>query len=138
MLVSLFVVCVFKQREVPRRMTPTPSSRPLLCACLCCVRPTKPKVKCVLHWFQMMYSGRLSLFADGPASQYIPVTYDVTRVSCPVAIVYGGRDHLGKYPPSLRLSHLCVCICVYAFFFLRRMARQTQPILSQMHRKLTR
>ncbi|CAM9431234.1 unnamed protein product [Ectocarpus sp. 4 AP-2014] len=51
-------------------------------------------VKCVLHWFQMMYSGRLSMFADGPASQYIPVTYDVARVSCPVAIVYGGRDHL--------------------------------------------
>ncbi|CAN0232895.1 unnamed protein product [Pylaiella littoralis] len=51
-------------------------------------------VKCVLHWFQMMYSGRLSMFADGPASQYIPVTYDVARVSCPVAIVYGGRDYL--------------------------------------------
>ncbi|CAN0178128.1 unnamed protein product, partial [Hapterophycus canaliculatus] len=51
-------------------------------------------VKCVLHWFQMMYSGRLSMFADGPASQYVPVTYDVARVSCPVAIVYGGRDVL--------------------------------------------
>lgn len=56
-------------------------------------------VKCVLHWFQMMYSGRLSMFADGPASQYVPVTYDVARVSCPVAIVYGGRDVLGKRPP---------------------------------------
>lgn len=54
-------------------------------------------MKCVVHWFQMMYSGRLSMFADGPTSQYLPVTYDVARVSCPVAIVYGGRDHLGTY-----------------------------------------
>lgn len=59
----------------------------------------QPLVKCVLHWFQMMYSGRLSMFADGPASQYVPVTYDVARVSCPVAIVYGGRDHLGEAGP---------------------------------------
>eukprot|EP00903_Cladosiphon_okamuranus_P020555 g18867.t1 len=51
-------------------------------------------VKCVVHWFQMMDSGRLSMFADGPPSQYLPVTYDVSRVSCPVGIVYGGRDHL--------------------------------------------
>jgi len=59
------------------------------------------EVKCVVHWFQMMYSGHLSMFADGPASQYVPVTYDVARVSCPVAIVYGGSDHLGK-PPDVR------------------------------------
>ncbi len=48
-----------------------------------------------------MYSGRLSMFTDGPASQYVPVTYDVARVSCPVAIVYGGSDHLGE-PPDVR------------------------------------
>lgn len=67
-------------------------------------RLTKPPhaVKCVVHWFQMMYSGRLSMFADGPAKHYLPVTYDVARVSCPVAIVYGGRDHLGRFPPPPR------------------------------------
>lgn len=65
------------------------------------ITTTTTTVKCVVHWFQMMYSGRLSMFADGPASQYLPVTYDVSRVSCPVAIVYGGRDHLGTWPPSL-------------------------------------
>eukprot|EP00904_Undaria_pinnatifida_P003045 jgi/Undpi1/12741/HiC_scaffold_6.g02409.m1 len=51
-------------------------------------------VKCVVHWFQMMCSGKLCMFADAPASQYVPVIYDVSKVSCPVAIVYGGSDYL--------------------------------------------
>lgn len=51
-------------------------------------------VKCVVHWFQMMQSGRLSLFGDCPAGHYVPVTYDLAKVSCPVAIVHGGSDHL--------------------------------------------
>lgn len=42
------------------------------------------------------------MFADGPPSQYLPVTYDVARVSCPVAIVYGGCDHLGRFGPRPR------------------------------------
>lgn len=80
---------------------PRPSPAPLslflplgLCAFAFFARTRQ--VKCVVHWFQMMYSGRLSMFADGPASQYVPVTYDVARVACPVAIVYGGSDHLGE------------------------------------------
>ncbi|CAM9367016.1 unnamed protein product [Ascophyllum nodosum] len=51
-------------------------------------------VKCVVHWFQMMYSGRLCMFADSSAAQYIPVTYDVRRISCPVVLVHGGSDQL--------------------------------------------
>ena len=54
------------------------------------------KVKCVVHWFQMMYSGRLCMFADSSAAQYIPVTYDVRRISCPVVLVHGGSDQLGE------------------------------------------
>lgn len=48
------------------------------------------------------------MFADGPASQYVPVTYDVARVSCPVAIVYGGRDHLGERAPPPAFT--CVAV----------------------------
>lgn len=87
----------YRQRDV-LKFQPTPS-RPFPCYpfCVCsCSSHKNPKVKCVVHWFQMMYSGRLSMFADGPSSQYLPVTYDVARVSCPVAIVYGGRDYLGR------------------------------------------
>ena len=39
------------------------------------------------------------MFADAPASQYVPVIYDVSKVSCPVAIIYGGSDYLGEHPP---------------------------------------
>lgn len=52
-------------------------------------------VKCIVHWFQMMQSGKLSMFGDCAAGHFVPVTYDVSKVSCPVGIVYGGSDHLG-------------------------------------------
>lgn len=66
------------------------------------VGTTGPTVKCVLHWFQMMYSGKLSMFCDAPVPQYIPVTYELSRVSCPVALLYGGSDFLGECSADAR------------------------------------
>ncbi|CAM9436249.1 unnamed protein product [Discosporangium mesarthrocarpum] len=68
-------------------------------------------VKCVMHWFQMIDSGRLAMFSDSPPTQFVPVTYDLPRVTCPMALVYGGSDHLvevgrlAKLLPNVVMLH---------------------------------
>ncbi|KAG5188367.1 lipase [Tribonema minus] len=68
-------------------------------------------VKCVVHWFQMIRSRRLAMFDDTQDPAYAPVSYDITLIRCPVAVMFGGRDliveceSLSAELPNCVLSH---------------------------------
>lgn len=50
-------------------------------------------VKCVVHWFQIIRSGRFAMFADRDQSRYhVPPAYDVTTIPIPVSLFIGGKD----------------------------------------------
>lgn len=62
-------------------------------------------VKCVEHWFQIISSRRLSPFSNShtssPASRHSASAYDLSLITCPVAIFSGGDDKL-VLPEALR------------------------------------
>jgi lysosomal acid lipase/cholesteryl ester hydrolase len=52
-------------------------------------------VKCVSHWFQLIRHGKLAMFQDRFLSPgHHPLNYDLTKIRCPIALFYGGRDKL--------------------------------------------
>jgi lysosomal acid lipase/cholesteryl ester hydrolase len=68
-------------------------------------------VKCVVHWFQMIRSRRLAAYDDAPGMHYVPVSYDIGLIDCPVAVLYGGKDAIVECAslqaalPNCVLSH---------------------------------
>lgn len=52
-------------------------------------------VKCVSHWFQLIRHGKLAMFQDRFASNgRHTLNYELTKIRCPIALFYGGRDEL--------------------------------------------
>jgi len=68
---------------------------------------TFASVKTVVHWFQMIQTGKFQMFddttphIDGKYSGYEISKYDISHIRCPVALFHGGRDNLPNTPATI-------------------------------------
>lgn len=58
-------------------------------------------VKVVVHWFQIQQANRFQMYDDVTNGRtkpgyrsYLPPSYDVSNIRCPIALFYGGSDTL--------------------------------------------
>eukprot|EP01104_Vermistella_antarctica_P013604 TRINITY_DN4148_c0_g1_i1.p1 TRINITY_DN4148_c0_g1~~TRINITY_DN4148_c0_g1_i1.p1 ORF type:complete len:540 (+),score=149.04 TRINITY_DN4148_c0_g1_i1:449-2068(+) len=70
-------------------------------------------VKALVHWFQIIKTGRFQMYDDthhfNPLSEkynrYVVPSYPLHRITCPMAVFYGGKDNLADVDTLLSELH---------------------------------